>query len=97
MNLSNVIGKKPGVCGGKPIIKGHRIPVWQVAELFQKGATASEIAEGYEAVSKDQIEAALQYFRFHKEEIQEQIEANKVENLLKHEVPNVVALNEYPK
>lgn len=34
----------PGVCDGRPIIRGSRVAVWQIAWLFKAGETVDELA-----------------------------------------------------
>jgi uncharacterized protein (DUF433 family) len=51
----------PGVCGGRPVIKGTRVRVTDLLELLAGGATAAELAEDVPSVSEDDVRAALAY------------------------------------
>ena len=51
----------PGVCGGRPVIKGTRVRVTDVLEMLAGGASAAEIAEDFPYVSEDDVRAALAY------------------------------------
>jgi len=49
------------VLGGKPIIKGTRISVEFILELFASGVNESEILQDYPHLTKEDIRACLEY------------------------------------
>ncbi len=49
------------ILGGKPIIQGTRIAVDFILELLAQGMTPDEIISEYPQLTKDDIQAALQY------------------------------------
>ena len=49
------------VLGGKPVIRGLRIPVETILELLSKGVSQQEILEDYPDLEMDDLRAALQY------------------------------------
>lgn len=51
----------PGVLGGKPVIKGTRIPVHLVLELFASGMSEEKVLKEYPELSSADIRAALEY------------------------------------
>lgn len=51
----------PGVCGGRPTIRGMRITVTDVLELMAGGMAEMEILSEYPYLEKDDIKACLQY------------------------------------
>jgi len=51
----------PAVLGGKPVIKGTRISVEFLIELFASGATRDEILKAYPHLTREDIEEGLQY------------------------------------
>ena len=63
----------PGVRGGKPRIADRGIRVQDVAEDYQQGMTAEEIADAYELMPAE-VHAALAYYYDHRAEIDRQIE-----------------------
>lgn len=68
------IAIKPGYCGGKPHIDGHRIKVQLIAELHTRsGMTPAEIAEVYPSISLAAVHAALAYYYDHKDQIEADI------------------------
>jgi uncharacterized protein (DUF433 family) len=68
--IAEYIAIKPGFCGGKPHIAGHRIKVQHVAVWHEKlGMTPEEIAATYPGLSLPAIYAALAYDHAHRGEI----------------------------
>jgi uncharacterized protein (DUF433 family) len=60
----------PAVLGGKPCIKGSRISVEFILELFASGASHESILKAYPHLTAEDIEQALQYVsQFLKNEI----------------------------
>jgi uncharacterized protein (DUF433 family) len=55
------ITSDPEVLSGKPCIKGTRISVEFVLELFASGATHTDLLETYPHLTKEGITEALQY------------------------------------
>jgi len=58
---SDRIEIKPRVCGGKPVIKGTRIPVSIIIEQIANGESWDSIIKGYPELTKADIKAALFY------------------------------------
>jgi uncharacterized protein (DUF433 family) len=77
------IVRKSGVCGGSPIIDGSRITVRLIAQLVKTGTSAEEILASYPHLSLAQIYDAISYYFDHREEIDQDIEDNKIKNILK--------------
>ena len=53
----------PRVCGGRPVIRGTRIPVSIILEQLEGDASWDSVLEGYPELSRDDIKAALRYAR----------------------------------
>ncbi|MBI4756620.1 MAG: DUF433 domain-containing protein [Betaproteobacteria bacterium] len=51
----------PGICHGKPCIRGLRYPVETLLELLAGGMTIEEILADYEDLEREDILAALSY------------------------------------
>jgi uncharacterized protein (DUF433 family) len=49
------------VLGGKPVIKGTRIPLYLIIELLGNGLTEKEVLWQYPTLKKEDIKAALLY------------------------------------
>lgn len=60
-DLSERITINPKQCGGRPCIRGMRIRVTDVLDLFANGLTADEILEEMPDLEREDLSAALQY------------------------------------
>ena len=60
-NLMERITTNPEQCGGRPCIRGMRIRVIDVLDLFAAGLSASQILEERPDLEMDDLKAALQY------------------------------------
>jgi len=49
----------PAVCGGKPVIRGTRVPVQYILELWARGYSAERISEQYPTVPKELIKKVI--------------------------------------
>ena len=59
--LNPRITNNPKQCGGRPCIRGMRIRVTDVLDLFAVGLTAEQILEEMPDLEKEDLQAALQY------------------------------------
>ncbi len=57
---TSIINIQPDVLGGKPVIKGTRVPVALVVEEMAGGMTIEEITKQYD-LTKVQVLGALRY------------------------------------
>jgi uncharacterized protein (DUF433 family) len=72
--IREYIGIKPGYCGGKPHILGHRIKVKHVAIWYERmGMSPVEIVEQHPTISIAQVHAALAYYYDHQDDIKGEI------------------------
>jgi len=60
MMFSHVI-TDPAVLGGKPCVRGTRLSVAFILELFASGASSDEILQTYPQLSQEAVEDALRY------------------------------------
>jgi uncharacterized protein (DUF433 family) len=60
-DLLNRITVNPKQCGGRPCIRGMRIRVTDVLDLFASGLTAEQILEEMPDLEREDLKAALQY------------------------------------
>ncbi|MBO1048427.1 MAG: DUF433 domain-containing protein [Dolichospermum sp. DEX182a] len=62
--MSNLLARitiNPKQCGGRPCIRGMRIRVSDVLDLFASGLSAEEILEDLPDLEADDLKAALLY------------------------------------
>jgi len=77
-----------GYRGGRPIILGSSIPVRSIAIYYLRhGMDIDDILEGFPHLREAQVHDALSYYYDHREEIEEDIEADSVERLMKEYPP----------
>jgi uncharacterized protein (DUF433 family) len=60
-NLLDRITINPNQCGGRPCIRGMRIRVSDVLDLFSAGLSAEQILEEMPDLEADDLKAALQF------------------------------------
>lgn len=49
------------VLGGKPVVRGTRIPVEDILRKLADGATGADLLDAYPRLTRDDIQAALRY------------------------------------
>src|ERR1700722_15368204 len=86
------IGVRPGYCGGRPHILGHRIKVKHVAVWHEKmGLSPPEIIAEHPTITLAQVHAALAYYYDHLAEIEAEIdEEDKAFDALKVAGPSLL-------
>ena len=60
-DLLNRITARPGVFGGKPIIRDMRITVELILSLLSQGATQDELLNDYPGLEPEDIRACIAY------------------------------------
>ncbi len=76
--IGEYIGIRPGFCGGKPHLLGHRVKVQHVAVWHERmGMSAEEIVATHPTLSLPAVYAALAYYHGHRQEIDADIEADE--------------------
>jgi uncharacterized protein (DUF433 family) len=76
--VTEYIGVRPGYCGGRPHILGHRIKVKHVAIWHeQMGMTPTQIVATYPTITLAQVHAALAYYYDHRDDIRAEIEEER--------------------
>ncbi len=73
------IEKTPGVCGGVACVAHTRIPVWLLVGYKQLGATDAVLLDAYPTLDAENLSHAWAYYRFHREEIDQQIVENETD------------------
>lgn len=51
----------PGICSGRPVVRGTRITVQTVLEFLGAGDSMDEILEEYPRLSREDVLACLRY------------------------------------
>lgn len=84
VEIGNLIERRPGVRGGRPVIAGTGVSIQRIAGWYKLGWTPEEIAENYGHLSLAQVHAALAYYHANREEIdgylaEEEADARRLE------------------
>ncbi len=66
------------ILGGEPIVRGTRTPVRAIVETWRLGVPAEEIPSAMPHLTLAQVFDALSYYSDHQEEINAQIERNRI-------------------
>ena len=67
----------PGVCRGEPCIVRTRIPVWVLVQARELGTSEADLLRCYPTLRAEDLANAWAYFRFHRQEIEQQIRENE--------------------
>ncbi|MFQ6134472.1 MAG: DUF433 domain-containing protein [Nitrososphaerales archaeon] len=59
--MTERIEVNPKILGGKPVIRGTRIPVYLILELLSAGYDFKRIMEAYPTLKEEDIKAAVKY------------------------------------
>jgi uncharacterized protein (DUF433 family)/antitoxin (DNA-binding transcriptional repressor) of toxin-antitoxin stability system len=76
------VTQSPGICGGRPIIRGTRIPVRAIVGYHKLGLSADEILAGLPHLTPAQVYEALSYYYDHAAEIEQEIQEERLERLI---------------
>jgi uncharacterized protein (DUF433 family) len=76
------IVRREGVRGGRPILRGSRIPVWLVAAMWKAGDTPEEIGQTYPHLEPAAIYDAISYYLDHQTDIEAEINENRLQQTL---------------
>jgi uncharacterized protein (DUF433 family) len=74
---SSWISKTPGVCGGDACIRHTRITVWGLVEWRHLGASEAELLDSISGLTREDLEAAWEYYDQHRAEIDQAIRENE--------------------
>lgn len=70
------VERRPGVCGGDPVIRGTRFPVKSiVVYVLRHGRTPEEVVREWPHLTLGQVYGALAYYYDHRAEIDADLDA----------------------
>ncbi len=61
MDWREHIHSDPEILGGKPVVKGTRIPVELVLEYLAEGGSIADILDGYPSLTEADIRASIAF------------------------------------
>ena len=68
--------RDPAVLGGEPIVRGTRLAVRHIVLVWREIGSIEGVLDSYPTLSREDVDAALAYYRAHQTEIDEHIRAN---------------------
>ncbi len=77
LTQTDLITKTPGICGGDPCIRGHRIPVWVLVNYRRQTSSDTDVLRAYPSLTAEELKAALDYATTHEDEIEKAIRENE--------------------
>ena len=78
-DISTLIVRTPGTCGGRPRIAGHRLTVHNIVIDFKAGVKPEELVSEKPQLTLAQVYAALAYYYANQEAIDAEIAADDAE------------------
>lgn len=79
------IVRHSGISGGSPVIKGSRITVRLIAELYKEHVSADEIYAMYSHLPRAAVYDALSYYFDHMAEVEEDIVESSLERIMERD------------
>jgi uncharacterized protein (DUF433 family) len=73
------VGREKGVCGGRSVIEGTRIPVWSIIRWYQLGMSLEDIIREFPQLSPSQVHDAFSYYYDNRKEIEGDIAENEAD------------------
>ena len=72
------VERRPGVCGGEPVIVGTRFPVRSVVtSIYRLGMTPEEMVEAWSYLTLAHVHDALSFYHDHRSTIDRAIRKNR--------------------
>ena len=59
--MSERISINPGICNGRPVVRGTRIAVQTVLEFLAAGDSIEDVLEEYPKLTRTDVQACLDY------------------------------------
>ena len=69
------------VLGGQPVVRGTRLPVWQLANLWNRGASMADLLDTYPGLTPAALHSAHAYYWDHQDLLDAVIDANRPEEI----------------
>ena len=82
---------RPGVQGGRPVIKGSRFPVSSIVQDYNSGQSVEEILHEFPSLTPAEVHDALSYYYDHRAEIDQEIsELLDLDTIMKKYPPTIL-------
>lgn len=84
------VERKPGVQGGRPVIRGHRFPISSLALYYRQGMSVEEILREFPTLSAAEVFGGLAFYYDNREEIDKEIFERLNPPEVPENIPNVL-------
>ena len=85
------VERRPGVQGGRPVIKGSRFPVSSIVQNHRRGLSVDEIIDVFPSLRPAEVYDALSYYYDHRVQIDKEIaELTDVEAAMRRHPPTLL-------
>ena len=89
------VERRPGVQGGRPVIKGSRFLVSSLVQNYRRGLSAEEIQREFPHLRPAEVYDALSYYDDHRAEIDQEIaELTDVQEAMRRYPPTLSPAND---
>ncbi len=61
----------PGVCGGYPVVRGTRTPVWVIVAAYRDFGGLERTLARFSYLTREQVQGALDYYAAHPARVDE--------------------------
>lgn len=76
-DLSGMVVRTEGICGGRPCIAGTRITISRIASFYHQGMSAEDIVSEHPHLGPAQVHAALAFYFANRDEMDRDILAER--------------------
>jgi uncharacterized protein (DUF433 family) len=70
------VSETPGVCGGYPVIRGTRTPVWVIVEHCREAGAIEPVVAALSHLTREQVRGALDYYTRYPARVDEDMARN---------------------
>ncbi len=70
------VSETPNVCGGYPVVRGTRTPVWVIVGHYREAGAIEPVLAALSHLSREQVEGALDYYARFPARVDEDIARN---------------------
>ena len=79
ISIHPYVTRKKGVCGGRSIVRGTRIPVRSLIQWYKQGLTIEDVMREFPQLKPSQVHDAFSYYYDNRKEIEKDIAENEME------------------
>jgi len=79
ISIHPYVTSKKGVCGGRSIVRGTRIPVWSLIQWYKQGMSIEDVMREFPQLRPAQVHDAFSYYYDNRKEIEKDVNENEME------------------